>query len=532
MKLNFQLVKIFLTSNYTRPQQPMLQVMLVIAIFYLAIQYLGLNGMIYFFGTAETYLFYNVVLSNVVIYVLTAYFAITIVYSQRDFSILAGLPISSKEIVIAKLISGLALPLIVGAILHIPTIILVLLNYKLNEALNFLVFLPLMNIFVAIFLLFVLSILNRIRSRFSNAFLYLSTRIGIVLLIGLAPFVYFFIYKYEKITFIVSNFGVLTLSSFAAFFVDFLDIGYSFVTQQLFFKVIVMPYAMENSMRTFLLLLSLCYLLYRATVKNLTSNYYKNGLFVNSVEHKSTVRFYPIKSSWGLYLQREYWVIQSEPYFMMQVLLGLLLSPIFTCIYLAFSQSDWMGMQLSLSKDIPIFAYMIICISCVNNMSGTPYSREGVHFTTSMVLPLNRRKVFLAKVTISSVMSAISVLFSYGIYFLFREIKTFDILYLIITLGLIFNYNLLTPIYDRRHPLLTWENPSDAVKTNPNVLISLLYGFPLLVFILISHFSLLTMGVSQWVATSIMGFLTMASMVILLTRVGKSHSNLRKCKDV
>lgn len=72
-----------------------------------------------------------------VIYVLTAYFAITIVYSQRDFSILAGLPISSKEIVIAKLISGLALPLIVGAILHIPTIILVLLNYKLNEALNF-----------------------------------------------------------------------------------------------------------------------------------------------------------------------------------------------------------------------------------------------------------------------------------------------------------------------------------------------------------------------------------------------------------
>ncbi|MGN4125893.1 hypothetical protein ACMGD3_12910 [Lysinibacillus sphaericus] len=524
MKHNFQLVKFFMTSIYTKPQQPLLQVMLLIAVFYLAIQYLGLNGMIYFLGTAEAYLFYNVMLSNVVMYVLTAYFATSIVYSQRDFLILAGLPILSKEIVIAKLISGLALPSIVICILHIPTIVIVLINYKLTVAIKFLAFLPLMNLFVALSLLFVLSILSRWQSQFSNALLYLSTRFSVVLMMGLAPFVYFLSDKYEEMTTIITSLNVSTLSMLTSSFVDLLDVGYSFATQHSLIKRIVMPYAMENSVSTFLLLLIICIVLFLASVKNVTTNYYKNGLFVNSVEHKSKDRLFHVKSSWGFYLQREYWVIQSEPYFMMQVLLGLLLSPIFTGIYLALIQLNWGVVPLNLRNDIPIFAYMILCISCVNNISGTPYSREGVHFTTSMALPLDRRKVFLAKVTISSFISALSVLFSYGIYLIVSEINIVDIFYLFITLLLIINYNLVTPIYDMRHPLLNWKNPSEAVKTNPNVLISLLYGFPLLLLILIIHFTLLSIGVSQWVATSVMGILALGSMKILLSRVGKYHS--------
>ena len=532
MKLNFQLVKIFLTSAYTRPQQPMLQVMLVLAICYLAVQYLGLNVMIYFLGTAEEYLFYHVVLSNVVLYILTAYFAISIVYSQRDFMILASLPLSPKEIVRAKLISGLALPLIVGSILHIPTIIIVLINFKWTVAVTFLTFLPLLNIFVALSLLFVLSILSRLQRKFSHAVIYLFIRLSIVLLIGLAPFVYFISDKYEEMTMLIKNLNISTLSTLATSFVDFLDIGYSFATQQLFFKMIIMPYTMENSVSYYLLLLSICILLFIASVKNLTSSYHNNAFLVNSVEHKAKARLFHAKTSWGFYLQREYWVIQSEPYFMMQVVLGLLLSPIFTGIYLILIQFNWSGVPLNLSNDIPIFAYMIVCVSCVNNISGTPYSREGVHFTTCIALPLDRRKVFFAKVTISSFISALAVLCSYGIYLLFRGINTLDIFYLSITLLFIINYNLLTPIYDMRHPLLNWKNPSEAVKTNPNVLISLLYGFPLLLFILIIHFTLLSMGASQWVATSTMGILAIGSMVILLSSVGKYHSYLRKREEV
>lgn len=96
----------------------------------------------------------------------------------------------------------------------------------------------------------------------------------------------------------------------------------------------------------------------------------------------------------------------------------------------------------------------------------------------------------------SSCIGTISVVISYMIYMLFGRGSFITILLLLITILFVFTYNLLSPLYDRKHPLLKWSNPSEAIKSNPTVLISLLYGLPILIVIGLLHFSLLTFNVS------------------------------------
>ncbi len=121
MKDNLPLFKFFLTSVYTKPKHPIVQVLLILAFIYIALQYCVFTFIIYFMATSEVFLFYSFILSNSITYILISYFAISVVFSQSDFSIFAHLPISAKRIVMAKIVSGVALPISVVGILSIPT---------------------------------------------------------------------------------------------------------------------------------------------------------------------------------------------------------------------------------------------------------------------------------------------------------------------------------------------------------------------------------------------------------------------------
>lgn len=523
MKFNFQLVKFFIRSFYSKPQQLALYIMLLIAMFYLALQYLGVNIMIYFLGTSEEYLFYNLFLSMGLTYILTAYFAVSVAYNQRDFNILSSLPISSKQIVIAKVISGLALPIIIVGVLQIPTYFLLFLKYGLVEIVQTVVFLTLTNVVTALFLLSILSISNRFRKLFPSSLLYLFTNTILAILIGISPFIYLITHQSEKIKLIIRSFKVSTSSDFVTAIANLLNMGYRLSMEDTFIKAITTPLLTKASLIGFLIIVSslilICILLLIATVKNIAVNYYKNGLLENRVEKMPKISMYRTKNIWGYYLQREFWIIQSEPYFKLQIILTLILSPLFTIIFTIVVQMDLLKSQWIADNELHIFAYMILFFSCINNISGTPYSREGKNYAPSIVIPLDRRKVFLAKVTTASLISILSVLISYAIYMLFGSINTLGLLLLLITVLLIISYNLLSPIYDMQHPLLEWKSPSEAVKSNPNVLISLVYGFPILIVITFIHFCLLALNVSQWVVTILIAILTIGSTITLFFKV-------------
>jgi len=512
MKDNMQLIKFFLTSFYAKPKQSVIQALLIIAFIYVAMQYFVLTFIIYFITTPEEYLFYNVLLSNGVTYLLISYFAISIVFSQSDFAIFAHLPISAKKVVMSKIISGVTLPIMAVSILSIPTFYILLIESSLGVAIKSLVFLLVMNVLIVLFLLLVLSILNHFRSVFINASVYLLVRMTLIVGIGISPILYFLIKNNHAISTVLVKLDVSTISSLSASFSDFLEIGYRFAMQQSLVETLLS----FNTAISFILLFVLCYVLFKATIKIIASKYYEHGLLVSRIEKTTKVLGRDIQSSWINYLQREYWIIQSEPYFKMQAILGMILTPIGTIIFLTLVQMNILKSEWIVNNESFLFAYMVLLTSCMNNISGTPYSREGKYYASSMTLPFDSQKVYLAKVMTSSCIGIISVVISYIIYMLFARAGFITVLHLLSTLLLVMTYNLLSPLYDRRHPLLEWFNPSEAIKSNPTVLISMLHGLPLLIVIGLLHFSLLTFNVSpSMTALIILVIVTLCTITVI-----------------
>ncbi|MGE7908763.1 hypothetical protein [Lysinibacillus xylanilyticus] len=515
MKDNMQLIKFFLTSFYAKPKQPIIQVLLLIACIYVAIQYFVLNLIIYFIAAPGEYLFYNIFLSNGVTYILTSYFAITVVFSQSDFAILAHLPISAKRVVMSKIISGVAFPIMVASTLSLPTFFILLIEFKLGIAVKSIVFLLVMNVLIVLILLFILSILNHFRSVFINTSVYLLVRMIFIVGIGISPILYFLIKNYHTVSIVLENLDASTIASLSASISDFLDIGYRFAMQQ----SLVENLLSLNTVISFILLFALCYLLFKATIKMIASKYYEHGLLVSRIEKATKVWGRDIQSSLVNYLQREYWIIQSEPYFKMQAILGVILTPICTIIFLSLVQMNILKAEWIVNNDSYLFTYMVLLTSCMNNISGTPYSREGKYYASSMTLPFDPQKIYMAKVMTSSCIGTISVVISYIIYMLFGRGDITMGLHLLITILLVFMYNLLSPLYDRRHPLLVWSNPSEAIKSNPTVLISLLYGLPILIVIGLLHFSLLSFNVSPSISAAIILMIAILCMIVLIYKI-------------
>ncbi|MGG2107833.1 hypothetical protein [Lysinibacillus pakistanensis] len=520
MKDNLLLFKFFLTSVYTKPKHPIMQVLLILAFIYIALQYCVFTFMIYFMATPEVFLFYSFILSNSITYILISYFAISVVFSQSDFSIFAHLPISAKRIVMAKIVSGVALPISVIGILSIPTFFMLLIEFNIGFATKSIVFLLMINILITLFLLCVLSILNHFRTIFMNIVMYLMVRMTLILGIGICPIVYFWINNVETIKLVLAKIDTSTIASLSASISDILDIGYGFAMQQPWLEGIL-PLTAAQSVLYFSIVFLLCFVLFNITITIIASKYYEHGPVVNRIE--KTAKVWRGNTSWSNYLQREYWIIQSESYFKLQAILGVIMAPIGTVIYLMVIQMNMLKADWIVDNKSSLCVYMILFMSCMNNISGTPYSREGKYYALSKTLPLEPHKIYLAKVVISSSISALSVIISYIIYMLFEKNDVIMMLYLLITLLLVFSYNVLSPLYDKRHPLLDWTNPSEAIKSNPTVLISLLYGLPLLIIIALLHFSLLTFHVSPWISAVIILIIVTISTITLFYKNRKGY---------
>lgn len=523
MKDNMQLIKFFLTSFYARPKQPVIQVLLIIALIYVAVQYFVLTLIVYFIATPAEYVFYTVLLSNGVTYILTAYFAISVVFSHSDFAIFAHLPISTKKVVMSKIISGVALPIMAVSILSIPTFFIFLIEFKLGVAIKSLAFLLVVDVLIVLFLLFILSILNHFRNMFSNTSVYLLVRLTLIVGIGISPILYFLIKNYHAISTVLVKLDVSTIASLSASISDFLAIGYRFVMQQ----SLVETFLSFNTAISLLLLFALCYVLFKATIKMIAAKYYEQGMLVSRIEKTTKVWGRDTQSNLFNYLQREYWIILSEPYFKMQAILGMILTPICTIIFLILVQTNILKAEWIVHNESFLFAYMVLLMSCVNNISGTPYSREGKYYASSMTLPFDQQKIYLAKVMTSSCMGTKSVVISYIIYMLFGKGGFISGLHLLITLLLVITYNLLSPLYDRRHPLLEWSNPSEAIKSNPTVLISLLYGLPLLIIVGLLHFSLLTIKISPAMTAIIILVIVTLCTITVIYKMFFERKNLK-----
>lgn len=274
------------------------------------------------------------------------------------------------------------------------------------------------NIFITLFLLCVLSILNHFRTIFMNIAMYLMVRMTLILGIGICPIVYIWINNIETSKLVLAKIDTSTIASLSASISDILDIGYRFAMQQQWLEGIL-PLTAVQSVLYFSIIFLLCFLLFNITITIIASKYYEYGSAVNRIE--KTAKVWRGNTRWSNYLQREYWIIQSEPYFKLQAILGVIMAPIGTVIYLMVIQMNMLKADWIVDNKAYLFVYMILFMSCMNNISGTPYSREGKYYALSKTLPFEPHKIYLAKVVISSSISALSVIISYIFYMLFEK---------------------------------------------------------------------------------------------------------------
>ncbi|MBT2664627.1 hypothetical protein J7J00_03895 [Bacillus sp. ISL-4] len=526
MKGKLQLTRFFISSFYKMPKQTMLQAVLIIAVFYMFMQLTVVNAFVYFLGDTDVFLFYNVTISSILVFALVCYLSTSQIFAYYEFKVLAPLPLTYKEISRAKLLSSLWVPIILSMVIQVPTIVFLIVDLKFMEAFKLFIFLPIVNGLTALLLLFILSCINRYYYRFKNKVAYLMVNIAVILMLAIISIVYFAGKSSIAILKVISE---IDLNS-----IEGLKNSLEFIMRHMFETANMIPVikwildafvSNEITVQFIIIYISILvigFLLYSFIIENISVNYFKNGLLGNNKANLKNSKVNISKNQWSNYLQREIWVIKSETYFKMQIALGLLLPPVFSLVMLLLIQNEVFPNYLNITKEgvfDKYFSYSILFLCCINNISGTPYSREGEYHYLLKSAPFDEKYVYFSKVIFSSIIGIIAVLISFMIFALFGYWEMENAVMLLITSCLVVCYNLLTPLYDMKNPSIEWENPSAAIKSNPNVLISLLYGLPLLIMVTAIHFGLVWFSVQPLMGALIILMIVIAINSVLINRL-------------
>ncbi|QTD40076.1 hypothetical protein [Sporosarcina sp. Te-1] len=523
MKHKFPLPFFFASSAYSIPKQIAVRVTLLLVLAYLVVQMAMVNVAIYNISALPIYLFYNVAISIVLVYFLTVYFSVSVVFNYREYGLMASLPIKPQRIVSAKVISSLLLPILLTSILQIPVLVLLVLGMKWEALLKTILLLPTLLVFTVMLLVFLLSLIQLSRKHLTiMASLLLNGAASLGIAIG---FILWIVTSSKlKLTTLWSDFSMDTFSSLVQSVNTLMDRIYTAAGQVPLLKQVIAAYTSSGISLRFLLLLFLfwfvSFLLYQGAVQSLAVNYLQNGRAeMGSATFKKS-KAYAGENEWGRYFQRERWVLQSEPYFKLQVLLSMILTPVVSIGLLLADQKQWMPTDFFEGGRLEIvFAYIVLFLSCMNNTSGTPYSREGKYYSLLQSLPFDQRKIYLTKVLFSSLIGAISIGSSFVIFLLFGYATVHSLMLAAVVLLLMISYNLLAPLYDRKHPLTEWKNPSEAIKSNPNVIFSLLYGLPLLLILSALHFCLLWTALPIGLSTAIILIIVLVCDLLILKKM-------------
>lgn len=526
MKEILNLTKFYISSFYKKPQHQMLKVTLFIALFYMLIQFTAINISIFYIVETHVFMFYNLIISSLLVFALLCYLATLQFSSFSEFKILASLPISYRKISTAKLISSIFVPVALLIILQLPILGLLIIDFKFVEIVKLLIFFPLAHGMILLLLLFVLSFVNKAYYKFKNRISYLITNFVIMALFPLVTVVLYFRFSEKPNIFASSERDFEYISDLMRWINSVLNNLYENMMEIPLLNIIIEAFIINESSIPFILgciiLLVVNSILYYLIIHNISIHYHKNGIHKNSQTKFNRSKARITENVLSNYLQREIWVINSEAYFKMQVVLGVLLPPVISLILLLFIANDIFPSSLNVTGEKVFdkyFSYIVLFLCCINNISGTPYSREGKYYYLLKSNPFNVRYVYFSKVIISSAMSIVGVCLSFILFAVFGYWESETVIMLIIVFVLVICYNLLAQLYDSKKPLVDWENPSEAVKSNPNVLISLLLGMPLLIIIAVLHIGLFWLNIHSSLVTFIILLVVLITITILIKKL-------------
>src|SRR5699024_7675705 len=256
-------------------------------------------------------------------------------------------------------------------------------------------------------LLFILSFVNRFYYQFKNKVAYLLTNISIMVIMPLVLFVYFI----KKSVFLaeISFQSLQDILSISGYILRHMQdaVGTIPVINMIVDSVVADGITLHFAFSYIVIVIAGTILAY-ITIQNISTNYFRNGILENEQTNNRSSKVHISKNKWSNYIQREFWVLNSEAYFKLQFIMGMIMAPIVSLIYFLLIQSEWLPAYVNMTDNenfTMYYFYFILFLSTMNNISGTPYSREGKYHYLLNSTPLNSRFIYFTKVFVASSMS-------------------------------------------------------------------------------------------------------------------------------
>ncbi len=205
--------------------------------------------------------------------------------------------------------------------------------------------------------------------------------------------------------------------------------------------------------------------------------------------------------------RKEMWVLKDTPFFISQLIQGILIPPIATGIT-AFTGIVAVGIKSkeTIYNSVSSFYYtdlaiigLIVAMATVNVIIPTSISREGKYFYISKMIPVKYKDQFLAKYFLNIFISLISIVLSFSIV-LIADIpckNVTGILVMVVLLAVLIN--LLSTALDFLRPIIKWTSPQQALNGNPTVGNQMLIVMGILLIFSTLYYVLSLIGIPEYV---------------------------------
>ena len=190
------------------------------------------------------------------------------------------------------------------------------------------------------------------------------------------------------------------------------------------------------------------------------------------------------KSQLKAYISKEFKILVRTPSFFINCIVINIIWPIFLftvhkIVLSNYGISDIQNMIINNGDEIRTILFLIILglstlLPAMNSIAATSFSREGKHFSFMKYIPVSYRDQWLAKYSISMIISFIGINIFATIFYIVIKLDIVTILiFYIISLLAMSSTNLIGMYIDSIQPKLIWDDENNALRENFNTFISM-----------------------------------------------------------
>lgn len=517
---NLDLTRFFIRSFYRLPKQTFVQVVMILAGIGIVFQVSGVQSLLVMTQPIERFVSINILLTFVVMILAMAYFVNSLLLKHDEYANLVYFPITEDEIIASKMLSSIVIP--VGITFGIQLLAMFHFAGTYGWLLGFSYFAVMIGLIAVaggIYLVQV-GVVSLLERRFESKTLYtvfyslfIITTWGLFILISLVKIGFNHFSASTLKASLTSVTGAMEWLDELLLGIPFVETLQKHILQGLSAKFFV-------GLVVLILLSVICVMIAKIL---LVKTYRTNGQLQQRIETKTTKNQVFSTNESLLYLQREHLLQKEHRHFLVQ-LYGTYLFPIIVAVLLVFFKS-FMERLFNIpfldTHFFMAFSYIMLFLVSTNNQAGTGFSKEGNLYASLKFLPIDEGKIYLAKARYLTIWSAITFGMSYIIYTIGQGIDPMMIPLFIYFVILSYAGYLLGLLPDAKKPIVDWEKPTVAVKSNMNGLVGMILMMLLIGIGAAIHIIGMVVSVNEYVFLLILIAIVFCIVLLLERKLGK-----------